>query len=167
MTVVQLIYTSAFHSPDITLHLWKWTLCTQIAQCITIITSCVPYLRPLLEGMQSGMYMSDELRRRGIMAADDSGYSRSGGETSSSSRHTQQQSSKELVSIANKSQPRRLNEFGSAAGDTMVEITSPCGINHDTITVSDVGNQGRPTNIIKTTTMTTSWDRDESRQAAV
>jgi hypothetical protein len=41
----------------------------QITQCITIITSCVPYLRPLLESLPTGMFMSDEIRRRGAAYA--------------------------------------------------------------------------------------------------
>lgn len=170
VTVAQISYTAAFRSSDITLQLWKWTLCAQIVQCITIVTSCVPYLRPLLEGMQSGMYMSDELRRRGITAAhggyDQSGYDKSGG-TSSSNRITPQQSRKGLISSTNVSQPRRMNEYGGAAEGNLVEITSPCELNRDTIAIPDVRNQGSHSNIIKTTTTTTSWGRDESGQETV
>lgn len=109
--------------------------------------------------------MSDELRRRGMTAVhrgyDGNGYNKSGGEISVSSRYTQPQSRKGLVSSANISQSRRLDEFGSAAGETMVEITSPCEVHHGPMTVLDAGNQGSYSNIVKTTTMTTSWDREE------
>ncbi|KAF2197263.1 hypothetical protein GQ43DRAFT_496554 [Delitschia confertaspora ATCC 74209] len=64
-TGIQLAYADAFNSPNHTRALWKWTLTTQIIQCITIVTSCIPYLRPLLESIPSGMYGADELRRRG------------------------------------------------------------------------------------------------------
>ncbi|KAF4634828.1 hypothetical protein G7Y89_g3277 [Cudoniella acicularis] len=64
-TSLQLAFTKDFQSSDVTFILWHWVLLTQIAQCITIITSCVPYLRPLLVNIPSGMLMSDELRRRG------------------------------------------------------------------------------------------------------
>lgn len=47
---------------------------TQIIECITILTSCVPYLRPLLESIPSGLYGSDEIRRRGTPS--ELGYSR-------------------------------------------------------------------------------------------
>lgn len=47
---------------------------TQIIECITILTSCVPYLRPLLESIPSGLYGSDEIRRRG--SPSELGYSR-------------------------------------------------------------------------------------------
>ncbi|KAJ4362980.1 hypothetical protein N0V83_010097 [Neocucurbitaria cava] len=70
-----MIYLSGFSSSNPTRDLWKWTLFTQIIECITILTSCVPYLRPLLESLPSGLYGSDELRRRGTPS--ELGYSRS------------------------------------------------------------------------------------------
>lgn len=68
-------YLDGFSSDNPTRDLWKWTLLTQIIACITILTSCVPYLRPLLESLPSGLYGSDELRRRGTPS--ELGYSRS------------------------------------------------------------------------------------------
>jgi hypothetical protein len=68
-------YLGGFNSRNPTQHLWKWTLITQIIECITILTSCVPYLRPLLESLPSGLYGSDELRRRGTPS--ELGYARS------------------------------------------------------------------------------------------
>lgn len=47
---------------------------TQVIECTTILTSCVPYLRPLLESIPSGLYGSDEIRRRGTPS--ELGYSR-------------------------------------------------------------------------------------------
>jgi hypothetical protein len=74
-TSVQMAYLSGVSSSNPTRDLWKWTLITQIIECITILTSCVPYLRPLLEALPSGLYGSDELRRRGTPS--ELGYSRS------------------------------------------------------------------------------------------
>ena len=68
-------YLGGFTSLNPTRDLWEWTLVTQIIECITILTSCVPYLRPLLESVPSGLYGSDELRRRGT--SSEHGYSRS------------------------------------------------------------------------------------------
>ncbi|PSN69516.1 hypothetical protein BS50DRAFT_664532 [Corynespora cassiicola Philippines] len=76
-TAIQLAYTPGFASPNPTRDLWKWSLMTQVIQCITILTSCIPYLRPLLESIPSGMYGADELRRRGT-SSDSYGRSRSG-----------------------------------------------------------------------------------------
>ncbi|CAI6337603.1 unnamed protein product [Periconia digitata] len=64
-TAIQLSYVPDFHSPDPTRALWTWTLTTQVIECLTILTSCVPYLRPLLEDLLTGLYAVDELRRRG------------------------------------------------------------------------------------------------------
>jgi hypothetical protein len=65
---------SSFSSPNPTRDLWRWTLVTQIIECITILTSCVPYLRPLIEDLPSGLYASDDHRRRGTPS--ELGYSR-------------------------------------------------------------------------------------------
>lgn len=71
-------YLDGFSSPNPTKNLWRWTLLTQIIECITILTSCVPYLRPLLESVPSGLYASDDLRRRGTSSSEN-GYSGSKG----------------------------------------------------------------------------------------
>lgn len=77
-TAIQMAYINGFSSANPTRDLWKWTLVTQIIECITILTSCVPYLRPLFESIPSGLYGSDEIRRRG--APSEVGYShRKGG----------------------------------------------------------------------------------------
>jgi hypothetical protein len=69
-----MVYLQGFESANPTKDLWKWTLLTQIVETITILTSCVPYLRPLLESVPSGLYGTDELRRRGTPS--ERGYSR-------------------------------------------------------------------------------------------
>ncbi|KAF2637583.1 hypothetical protein P280DRAFT_530762 [Massarina eburnea CBS 473.64] len=73
-TAIHISYVPAFDSSNPTRALWKWTLLAQIIECITILTSCVPYLRPLLESLPSGLYGADELRRRGT--SSELGYSR-------------------------------------------------------------------------------------------
>lgn len=64
-SAVQIAYTSGFSSPNPTTDIWRWTLLTQVIECVTILTSCVPYLRPIFESLPSGLLGSDELRRRG------------------------------------------------------------------------------------------------------
>lgn len=78
-TAAQLAFLHGFASPNPTKDLWKWTLVTQIIECITILTSCVPYLRPLLESVPSGLYGTDEIRRRGTTT--EHGYSRTKGDS--------------------------------------------------------------------------------------
>jgi hypothetical protein len=108
-TGVQLAYLSGFSSPNPTRDLWKWTLVTQIIECITILTSCVPYLRPLLESLPSGLYGSDELRRRGTPSELGFSRSKSGSyQLSSSNSRSPQEKHSQIRSQSRKSQ----NEHG-------------------------------------------------------
>ncbi|KAI4707233.1 hypothetical protein J4E89_008173 [Alternaria sp. Ai002NY15] len=65
-TAVQMAFLHGFASPNPTKDLWTWTLLTQVIECITILTSCVPYLRPLLEHVPSGLYGTDTIRHRAL-----------------------------------------------------------------------------------------------------
>jgi hypothetical protein len=105
-------YLSGFSSSNPTQDLWRWTLITQIIECITILTSCVPYLRPLLESLPSGLYGSDELRRRGTPS--ELGYSRSkSGSYQLSSSHSNNKSPHHEKQSQNRSQGRKSqNETG-------------------------------------------------------
>ncbi|KAH3915379.1 hypothetical protein HBI56_165670 [Parastagonospora nodorum] len=111
-TAIQAAYVSGFSSPNPTKDLWKWTLVTQIIECITILTSCVPYLRPLIESLPSGLYATDELRRRGTPS--ELGYSRSkSGSYQLSSSHTNPRSPLSEKQSHNRSQSRKSqNEHG-------------------------------------------------------
>lgn len=75
---VQIVHTGAFNSSNPTYDLLPWTIISQVALCTTIITSCTPYLRQLLETLPSGMYdirheqcMTDS---RGYIMSDDRVY---------------------------------------------------------------------------------------------
>jgi len=59
-TAFQLAYTSGFSSSDFTSRLWQWVLMAQLIQTITITTSCIPYLRPLLDSYPQEMFVIDE-----------------------------------------------------------------------------------------------------------
>ncbi|KAF2035185.1 hypothetical protein EK21DRAFT_54871 [Setomelanomma holmii] len=111
-TAVQMAYLRGFWSRDPTRDLWQWTLITQIIECITILTSCVPYLRPLLESLPSGLYGSDELRRRGTPS--ELGYSRSKtGSYQLSSAHSHGKSPHGDKSRQSRSQNRKTqNQYG-------------------------------------------------------
>ena len=43
---------------------WPVTICTQIIQCLGIVTACVVYLRPFLDSIQTGFIQVDDMRRR-------------------------------------------------------------------------------------------------------
>ena len=51
---------------DITFDLWPTVLCTQTVLMFNLLTASIPYMRPFLESLESGMLRSDDLRRRGL-----------------------------------------------------------------------------------------------------
>lgn len=83
---MQLAYLHrASGSEDFTYRVWPAVLCNQLVQNLGIITACVPYIKPFLESLESGMIRTDDLRRRGVTAAYGYDSSRSGSRSASSS----------------------------------------------------------------------------------
>lgn len=68
-------------SQDPTLDFWSTAVCTQLVQNLSIITACVPYLKPFFESLESGMIRSDDLRRRGMKFPYAFGSGKSAGST--------------------------------------------------------------------------------------
>ncbi|KAF6241499.1 hypothetical protein HO173_000209 [Letharia columbiana] len=67
-TGLQLGFSGRAHgSTDLTLDLWPPALCTQFVQNLSIMTACVPYLKPFYLGLESGMIRTDDLRRHGLI----------------------------------------------------------------------------------------------------
>lgn len=67
-TGLQLGFSKRAHgSTDLTLDLWLPALCTQFVQNLSIVTACVPYLKPFYLGLESGMIRTDDLRRHGLI----------------------------------------------------------------------------------------------------
>lgn len=175
-TAIQLAYTPAFDDPNTTRALWKWTLTAQVIECITILTSCVPYLRPLLESLPSGMYGADELRRRGTPS--ELGYSRNRSKTSSfklSSSHSNTAHSPEKKHRPSQAESaiRRflpmLSENTSHAnsasglpggpkrtdGNVDVEITAAGAAGESRWDTESTGSQAK---IVKTTVVCAEWE---------
>lgn len=48
---------------DSTFDLWLPTLAVQVIQNLSIITACIPYLKPFLESLETGMLGSEDHRR--------------------------------------------------------------------------------------------------------
>ena len=44
---------------------WSFVASTLVIQCLGILTACVPYLKPFLQSLNSGMIGNDDIRRRG------------------------------------------------------------------------------------------------------
>lgn len=62
--IVQLIYTArARGTGDLTFDLWPMVVCTQIVQCVSLTTACIPYLQPFLMSLESGLLRGDDFRQ--------------------------------------------------------------------------------------------------------
>ncbi|PGH20067.1 hypothetical protein AJ80_03717 [Polytolypa hystricis UAMH7299] len=75
----QIVYFNrTVDSLDRTFDPWPKTLATQIVQNLSIVTACIPYLKPFLESLESGVMRNDDQRRRQQLTGEYSGsYSRS------------------------------------------------------------------------------------------
>jgi hypothetical protein len=52
-------------SSDLTYALWSVATAMVLTQCLSIVTACIPYLKPFYQSLESGMIRSDDMRRRG------------------------------------------------------------------------------------------------------
>lgn len=50
------------HSYDLTFQSWRYLLAVVLVQGLSIITACIPYIRNLLIGMESGMIQTGHFR---------------------------------------------------------------------------------------------------------
>lgn len=180
-TAVQMVYVYDFNYHNPTQVLWKWTLVTQIIECITILTSCVPYLRPLLESLPSGLYGSDELRRRGTPS--ELGYSRSksgsyqlssnaskaGGDAKHNRKSPADGGIKRFLPMLSQEKTTHSNSASGLPGgprrpdgETDVEITA---LNHQLGDNKkwDTESTGSHSKILKTTVMSTEWEKAQRR----
>lgn len=62
------------HSPDATFDFWLIAVSMSLSQCLAIVTACIPYLKPFLDGLESGMIRSDLLRRGDVTASQAAKY---------------------------------------------------------------------------------------------
>ena len=64
-TICRLAYlNTALTKTDPIYGLWRVVVCTQAQTSLGIITACVPYLKPFLAGLSSGILRNDDIRRR-------------------------------------------------------------------------------------------------------
>jgi hypothetical protein len=179
-----MVYLDGFSSPNPTRELWKWTLLAQIIECITIITSCVPYIRPLLESVPSGWYASDDLRRRGtssehgVSRSKSSSYqlssiaSKVGAGTSRSSRKSHQTGATEIKRFLPMLSQDKTTHANSASGipggprrldgETDVEITA-VHHRHGDDKRWETASTGSHSKILKTTVVSAEWEEAEVR----
>ncbi|KAG9233487.1 hypothetical protein BJ875DRAFT_485081 [Amylocarpus encephaloides] len=58
------VLNSTKNSPDASYDQWLVQIAMALAQTLAIVTACVPYLKPFMDGLESGMIRSDDLLRR-------------------------------------------------------------------------------------------------------
>ena len=68
-TIAQVVYVL---SASLASASWQATLCTEIVQCATITTACIPHLHPFLVSLESGWLRADEFRRQSTKDLDPS-----------------------------------------------------------------------------------------------
>jgi hypothetical protein len=159
-----MVYLHGFASANPTEDLWKWTLVTQIIECITILTSCVPYLRPLLESVPSGLYG----------ARSERGFSRgkSGSYQLSSSTSKVGDGIKRFLPMLSQEKTTHANSASGVPGgprrpdgEMDVEITAVHHRHGDEKRWDDkrweTGSNGSHSKILKTTVVSAEWEEAE------
>ncbi|KUJ11513.1 uncharacterized protein LY89DRAFT_688749 [Mollisia scopiformis] len=64
--IVQLaLYRHAYESSDFLFKSWGAVTASEIVLCLSYVAPCLPYLRPFLESLDSGMLRNDGIRRLG------------------------------------------------------------------------------------------------------
>lgn len=86
-------------------------MASQFAQALSIITACVPYLKPFFASLQTGMIRTDDLRRR---VGKTKGYytiSEPAGPTARKGQHSQRQSSMLMDTLRSGNQGQSQSEI--------------------------------------------------------
>lgn len=153
MTIVQIyfLHTRYAGSSDPTFDLWLVVLITEIVQSLSLITACVPYLKPFLEALETGMI-------RASAGTQIHGYG-SGYGSGSGNRFKPYGPASKLSSKANRGRQQngvRMDNLGYPPGGANLGASSP---NTQTVTVtskrhtgdSDGDSQSSESKIIKKT----------------
>ena len=65
--VCELIYLNRIeNSNDLTFDIWRVTVCIQVIQCLSIIASCLFYMKPFVDSLETGFVQLGDLRRRQV-----------------------------------------------------------------------------------------------------
>ena len=93
---------------DLTVKVWPATLCALIVESFSIVTACIPYLKPFLNSLESGMMNNDQLRREGLSHL----YSRNKFRTTDNSS---QEPKKASYDVSSSSKPSKYLHLGSSS----------------------------------------------------
>lgn len=141
-TITSLVLINRTPNPstdDMTYNLWPVALCNQFVQNLGIVVSCIPYIKPLLESLESGMIRTDDLRRLGMTGV----YGYGGG--SNQSRRTKTYKLSDLATRSRRSGSKDQATFRTAFGaEEQDYIVPPAGSNFATATAVSRSSESRP-----------------------
>ncbi|OAQ64781.1 hypothetical protein VFPPC_06008 [Pochonia chlamydosporia 170] len=85
--IFQIVYSDkSLTTADPTFDMWEWSIIMAVVQCLSILTICIPNLKPFLDSLQSGQIRIDDLRRQGKSSSNGYGsYQRSGNKSGQNS----------------------------------------------------------------------------------
>jgi hypothetical protein len=129
---------------------WLVQIAMALAQTLAIVTACVPYLKPFMDGLESGMIRSDDLLRRTEAPGKGGAYPYGRDRKSPLNSAV----SKRLSKMSNPSRPvrPRPHEMGPIKNATMNTVSVEANPRHEHDW--DVGSDSSQTKIIK---QTRSW----------
>ncbi|KAL9118548.1 MAG: hypothetical protein Q9187_004904 [Circinaria calcarea] len=150
-------FNRATSSNDPTFTIWPMVICAQLVQSLSIVTACIPYLKPFLQSLESGMIRSDDLRRRGMNGTPQYGTAHS----QRSVDHTQSKSSSKPARILQE-KSLELNQISRGyvppfKGQNSTTVTTAGKDGHEW----DADSQTSQSKIIK---QTTTWQVDTESQ---
>ena len=65
--ICQIIFLNRIKpSSDLTFQIWPVTLCVQLVQCLSILATCLVYLRPFLDSLETGFIQVGDLKRQRV-----------------------------------------------------------------------------------------------------
>lgn len=65
--ICQIVFLNRIKSSsDLIFQIWPVTLCTQLVQCLSILATCLVYLRPFLDSLETGFIQVGDLKRQHV-----------------------------------------------------------------------------------------------------
>ena len=140
---------------DATFDLWLPTLAVQVIQNLSIITACIPYLKPFLESLETGMLGSDDHRRHRLSAAYPDTNETVTSSESVSLKHSLAKIFRGSPKVSKTSTPISLQ---IAAGSPQQRVAVWAGDSNNDVSPWDAESQGSQAKIIRQTrTWTVEW----------
>ena len=65
--ICQIVFLNRIKSSsDPTFHIWPVTLCVQLVQCLSILATCLVYLQPFFDSLETGFIQVGDLKRQNV-----------------------------------------------------------------------------------------------------